>query len=588
MSSRQIILFILFLSSGFFAKGQTLQTPCARILSGIGQDSITWTATPCGNFEGYIVYASADTLSPLLPIDTLSNPLQTGYRNANSGELIRYYRIAMLCGGTIVTTSAIVSNSRPITPNLRSVSIVGNSPVLSWYASPSPNVIGYQVYKENPYNSGNFFPYPSNNQIVNGLSFADVGSSSLLVRYAIVALSACNAGLLGEGNALDGTTGPHSSMFLEAKIDSCTRNISLAWNAYENWADDVDFYIVKLSRNGGPAQALDSVTNTSFVYTNAQNGDLLEFWIEAKEKNQSNNAISNRAQISVNVNRPMDYLYLTAVTIDAATQKPQLSWRWDIDTDFGSASIERRSDTTAAWENISVINTIATEANTFIDASADAASLRYFYRISATDACGTTTISNSGATILLQGDVKEGFINQLNWTSLYFDNAVPNEYDIHKLVNSTNTRIATVSDTDSTYNDRVNVNIEAESNSCYYIVAEGIISLPGNPPRYLFSRSNTVCLQQNAILWFPNAIAPDGENREFRPVAGFGSTLQSYSLQVYDRYGAIVFETNDVSTPWTGTKGGQALPQGVYAYIARYTQADGKLGLQKGTVLLLR
>jgi hypothetical protein len=99
------------------------------------------------------------------------------------------------------------------------------------------------------------------------------------VRYAIVALSSCNAGLLGEGNPLDGTTGPHSSMFLTSSIDSCSGNITLRWNDYENWRDGVDYYIVKMIRNGGNPQNLDSVNSGTFVYQAAQNGDILEFGI---------------------------------------------------------------------------------------------------------------------------------------------------------------------------------------------------------------------------------------------------------------------------------------------------------------------
>lgn len=205
---RSLVIFFFFYVSVLNA--QTLSNPCARILIGTGQDSLIWSATPCANFDGFIIFASPDGVSAPVAIDTVLDVNARGYRNPNPGEIARNYRVAIICGGVIVSSTGIVSNQRPVTPDLRSVSIIGGNPVISWNPSPSPNVIGYQVYKENPYGSGNFFPYPANNQIINGLSFTDPNNSTLLVRYAIVAISSCNAGLLGEGNPLDGTTGPHS------------------------------------------------------------------------------------------------------------------------------------------------------------------------------------------------------------------------------------------------------------------------------------------------------------------------------------------------------------------------------------------
>lgn len=582
---RIFILAFLFLFTAL--KSQSLSDPCARVLVGTGQDSIIWSAVPCVNFGGFIIFASPDDVSAPLSIDTVLDINARGYRNPNPGETARNYRVAMICGGVIVFSTGIVSNQRPVTPDLRSVSIIGGNPVLSWNPSPSTNVVGYQVYKENPYASGNFFPYPANNQLVNGLSFTDPNNSSLLVRYAIVALSSCNAGLLGEGNPLDGTTGPHSSMFLATSIDSCTGNITLRWNDYENWRDGVDYYIVRMIRNGGNPQNLDSVNSGTFVYPAAQNGDALEFWIEAIEQNVSNNAISNKVLMNIDVNKKMDFLYLTNVTIDAASQKPLISWRWDRDSDFGSAVLQRSEDSTN-WSNVQSIANNLLQDNSILDNSADAANQQYYYRINFTDACGGNLVSNKGANILLKGTAEDAFINRLSWTRFYQENAVADIYDLHKIVGSSDFRLISLPDTDIQYSDQTNVNNPAEAQSCYYIEARGIISLPGNPPRYVFSRSNTVCPEQKAVLWFPNAFAPEGTNNEFKPVAGFGSTLEDYSLQIYDRYGALLFETNEINRGWDGTVANKALPQGVYVFISRYTQSDGDSGIQKGTVLLIR
>jgi gliding motility-associated-like protein len=582
----RIYIILLLILTVAVLKAQTVSEPCARILNGIGQDSVVWNALPCANFDGFIIYAGPDGTTPI-PIDTITDPNARGYRNPNTGEIALIYRVAMICGGLIVSSTGIVSNQKPVTPDIRSVSIINGNPVLSWNPSPSPDVIGYQIYKENPYGAGNFFPYPANNQIVNALSFTDINSSSLLVRYAIVAVSRCNAGLLGEGNVLDGTTGPHSSMFLETSIDDCSGDITLSWNEYENWRDGVDFYIVRMTRNGGSPQNIDSVNTTAYIFPAAQNGDVLEFWIEAREKNQNNNALSNRVNMDIIVNRKMDYLYLTATTIDASSQKPLINWRWDTDTDFGTAFLQRSTDS-INWENAVTIPGILNESNSIPDLNADSDNQSYYYRIFFTDACGGTIYSNKAATIHLTGKAADAFQNNLSWTPFYVEFAEVDKYDVRKIVAANNYIVETLSASDSNYTDRLNVNFPDEARSCYYLEARGVINIPGNPPRFTFSRSNTVCPEQKAVLWFPNAFVPAGKNNVFKPLAGFGSTLESYTLQIFDRYGAIIFESNEVDRGWDGMGANKPMPQGVYVYVCRYLQTDGTSEIIKGTLMLIR
>ena len=582
-----LITYSLFLLSFCNLSGQIVQNPCARILSGLGQDSITWIAQPCSNFSGYIVFASLDSISPLLAVDTITSSSQSGFSFPNPGETHRFYRIGMICG-TSVSTSIIVSNLRPSTPDIRSVNIVNNSPVLSWYPSSSPEVTGYQVYKENPYGSGNFFPYPTNNQIINGTSFVDAGSGDLLVRYAIVAISPCNTGLLGEGNALDGTTGPHSSFIVSSRIDSCSRKINLNWNPYENWRDGVDFYIIYLRRNNGSITALDSVINNAFVYDDAQNGDVLEFWIEAREKNQNNSANSNRLTMAIDVNRSMDFLYLTKVTVDAASQKPEITWTWDVDSDFGSAELFRKKDSTGVWVSIQGINSIGSSTNTTMDLTAETDSSRYYYKITATDNCGFEVSSNIGSTIFLNGNIREGFINRMTWTDFDFEMATIDEYKIHKVVNTNDQNIATLPFTQNLFFDKIDLSKPEEAKSCYYVIAESGFNIPDAPARLMESASNIICLQHQAVLWFPNALVPDGKNNIFKPLIGLGNTISSYSLQIYDRNGGRVFESTDLQNGWDGRKAGEVLPQGIYAYIVRYTLSDGSENSQDGTVMLVR
>jgi len=90
-------------------------------------------------------------------------------------------------------------------------------------------------------------------------------------------------------------------------------------------------------------------------------------------------------------------------------------------------------------------------------------------------------------------------------------------------------------------------------------------------------------------IYVPSAFTPnnDGLNDIFR--ARFGENVTEFKLQVYDRWGEIVFETNDIRKGWDGSIKGLKQSNGVYVWMIKYkTVTDPKEELMKGTVMLIR
>ncbi|MGH2643168.1 MAG: gliding motility-associated C-terminal domain-containing protein, partial [Chitinophagaceae bacterium] len=69
-------------------------------------------------------------------------------------------------------------------------------------------------------------------------------------------------------------------------------------------------------------------------------------------------------------------------------------------------------------------------------------------------------------------------------------------------------------------------------------------------------------------LLFPTAFSPngDGMNDFFRPKAFL--MVSHYEMKVFDRWGNLVFRTNNLDTGWNGTSNGISLPVGTYVWIA--------------------
>jgi len=59
-------------------------------------------------------------------------------------------------------------------------------------------------------------------------------------------------------------------------------------------------------------------------------------------------------------------------------------------------------------------------------------------------------------------------------------------------------------------------------------------------------------------------------------------------VKVFDRYGQVVFESQDPNFGWDGTGGGGQAPSGTYTYLLSYVDAAGKSGLRSGLLHLVR
>jgi gliding motility-associated-like protein len=90
-------------------------------------------------------------------------------------------------------------------------------------------------------------------------------------------------------------------------------------------------------------------------------------------------------------------------------------------------------------------------------------------------------------------------------------------------------------------------------------------------------------------VYIPSAFSPDGTNDpENDRFCVYGRCITTLNLQVYDRWGKLVFESNDPSGCWDGTFKGSQVNTGVYMYVAKVSLANGQNTVIKGDVTLMR
>lgn len=91
-------------------------------------------------------------------------------------------------------------------------------------------------------------------------------------------------------------------------------------------------------------------------------------------------------------------------------------------------------------------------------------------------------------------------------------------------------------------------------------------------------------------LFFPNAFTPnqDGVNDIWLPI---GNSVIKYDLNIYNRWGELIYQTSDVNAGWNGISDGKAANTDVYYYICNYGGFVNKRWKEysvKGNFTLLR
>lgn len=97
------------------------------------------------------------------------------------------------------------------------------------------------------------------------------------------------------------------------------------------------------------------------------------------------------------------------------------------------------------------------------------------------------------------------------------------------------------------------------------------------------STSNTTEVVPYMSIYIPNSFTPNGDglNDTF---GAYGEAIREFKMQVYNRWGQMIFESNNVNQQWDGTHLGQKVPQGSYVYKVIAKGIVGKQTTKDGTV----
>ena len=359
-------------------------------------------------------------------------------------------------------------------------------------------------------------------------------------------------------------------------VNAANKKNNLTWQPYAGAATGGQFRFYRLTRNNAPIGG--TMTNQSTAsYTDGDNivcGTQYCYSLVATiDGNVAQTEVTSASVCVTGVNGDVpDSLNNVTVSIENNRPKVSITLAKPISGTLSSYTLViSRSDGSSG--TFKPVGTVLNDS-TFIDNSADPSSGSYCYQVTYQGVCGLTLpASKPVCTVFLSSNAK----TSLDWTSESpFASGPVTEYTV-EVTDSLNGTSQTISLGTSTHYEP-NANDPNASSYTYRIIA-----IAGGKTSY----SNFITLYGEAKIWVPDAFTPNGDQRndEFLPE---GILTDRFLMNIYSRWGEIIYSTTDKAKGWDGSIKGQPASVGQYMYRIEVEDTGGQKTVRTGAVLLIR
>ena len=491
--------------------------------------------------------------------------------------------LALLSGFSVVSAFPQVNCTVPLPPVLTSVSVQPETSrtEFTWLPGGSTDIAAYIIYS---FSNGDgqaldtvWDPSATSHVISNTApKYSSVSYVVAAHRLSVV------PGLPGCTSPLSNVI---STIFCEAKADTCNRRINISWNSYPSAPKEVTGYSVMLSFNGA---AFTEAVRTgpeglNYAVENFVSDADYCFYISAVLDDGTVSS-SNKSCVFTGMLRPPDWINADYATVNSEN-KISLSFTIDPLSQINSYMLERKTGEEGVFANIAMLHSSGGVAG-YTDNQASPAVINY-YRLSAMNSCDIPiTVSNTASNIVLTLE-EQGSNFNFTWNPYSEWLGSIAEYRLFVNTGSGFAERTVLNGENNSYKlDYKEIMFDVTSTEvCFFVTA----AESGNPHSVSGeSNSQVICTSPVEQVTVPNIFTPNNDllNDYFRPVLSF--TPRSYHLIVSDRHGRVLFETRDYAGSWDGTSGGTPVPDDVYIWFLRAQTASGKDISRNGTLTVLR
>lgn len=457
---------------------------------------------------------------------------------------------------------------------------------LSWNMNPSEDTYGYIVYA---LIGGFWVPVDTVYGISNtSFTYTLTNSANQAETYRIAAFDSCLTSSFPQTYQTSALSQPHTTIFTQNTFDPCEKIVDLSWTPYMGWLEGVNRYEVIVSIAGSPFEIIASLSSTATSYSHSNvfyDADYC-YYIRAVSNNDSI-SYSNRSCRFTQSPSQANFHYLATASYNLADQVELVCYT-DGTASVQGYEVEVKGPQDSDFSLLSSISPNGTDFIYYNDASVLPDRGAYEYRINLIDSCGNVGfVTNVARTVFLQISTDHvRMINTLSWSAYSgFDGNIV-EYRVYRGVNGVfdSSPLAVTLAGVRSYEDDVSSFIQSEGQFCYRV--EAVESLNSyNLAETAFS--NSVCAIIDPVVYIPNAFIVHGENPVFLPIVSLYD-FDSYLLTIYDRWGGIVFQTDDRNEGWNGEGDfNNLVPEGTYVYHLQFNDRENKKYDYRGFVTML-
>jgi gliding motility-associated-like protein len=126
--------------------------------------------------------------------------------------------------------------------------------------------------------------------------------------------------------------------------------------------------------------------------------------------------------------------------------------------------------------------------------------------------------------------------------------------------------------------------------SVHLTAEQNYVTLKGADSNGCSDTASISLLAQNCcdVMLVPNAFTPNGDGMNDQFEVNMRSRPHSFRLAVFNRWGQMVFESQNIDNHWDGSFKGQQAEPGNYFYTLQFECQNNKVVSQKGDITLLR
>ncbi|MCB9230712.1 MAG: PKD domain-containing protein [Bacteroidia bacterium] len=483
---------------------------------------------------------------------------------------------ALGCTDTVAKQVVEVYDLIPpdVPPILMATVLDNTSDSISWRAYTEPDFSHYVLYRESFVNSGvwiaidSFFNWTDTTYTDQPLNTLDL---SYCYKLQVVDICGIRSSLANSPK--------HCTINLEAQ--GALNSSVLNWSAYVGWSNGVLEYDVYRVQSYSQANTLflGSVPGnvTTFVDTNIVCYESYCYRVRARENGGFNETAWSDTSCATPIYEP-NQLPLEVVNATVENNNSvRVNWKPAPVPNPMILFLEKSLNGT----NWNQIGTFPPSVLTYLDTDVSVNERSYYYQLYFIDSCGDVSpYGNHGRSILLEVELV-ATSPFLHWNpySEWANDVDFYEIEVFNDLTQQWQYVDQVPGSKTEYHDKI-TDLD-QPIYCYRVRAH---ELAGN---LSFSLSNEACVPVGPTLYAPSAFSPNGDGTNDRFYI-YGHFVANFSVQIYDRWGELIYESYDMYEGWDGKFKGKDCQEEVYTYVTRGEGYDGTEIELAGTVTLIR